>query len=57
MPDIRVSPAAWIVEKLKEFGEVVHGYNPMLEREEIEGFGVRAFEDLELGSVIVAVAQ
>jgi UDP-glucose/GDP-mannose dehydrogenase family, UDP binding domain. len=45
VPDTRESPAAGIVEELEEFGVEVYGYDPMLGREEIEGFGVRAFED------------
>ena len=57
VPDTRESPAAGIVEELKEFGVEVYGYDPMLGRGEVEGFGVRAFEDVKMDGVIVAVAH
>jgi len=57
VPDTRESPARGIVEELKEFGVEVYGYDPLLGREEIEGFGVRAFEDGDMDGVIVAVAH
>jgi UDP-N-acetyl-D-mannosaminuronate dehydrogenase len=57
VPDTRESPAAGIVEELKEFGVEVYGYDPLLDRGEIEGFGVRAFEDEKMDGVIVAVAH
>ncbi|MGP8321438.1 MAG: nucleotide sugar dehydrogenase [Methanosarcinaceae archaeon] len=44
--DIRESPARGIVEGLREFGVEVYGWDPLLKREEIEGFGVRALDDL-----------
>lgn len=57
VPDTRESPAVGIIEELKEYGVEVYGYDPMLGRGEIEGFGVRAFEDGEMDGVIVAVAH
>ena len=57
--DIRESPARGIVEGLREFGVEVYGWDPMLTREAILGFGVRAIEgvDAEMDGVVVAVAH
>ena len=55
--DTRETPATGIVEELKEFGVEAYGYDPLLGREEIGGFGVRAFEDVKMDGVIVAVAH
>ena len=44
--DIRESPARGIVEGLSEFGVEVYGRDPLLTREEIEGFGVKALDDM-----------
>ena len=57
MPGTWESPAVGIVEELKEFEVEVYGYDPMLCREEIEGFGMRTFEDGEMDGGIVAVAH
>jgi len=57
VPDTRESPATGIVEELEEFGVEVYGYDPLLGRGEIEGFGVRGFKDGEMDGVIVAVAH
>jgi len=40
VPDIRESPVREMVKDLKEFGCEVYGYDPLLTKEEIEGFGV-----------------
>ena len=40
------SPARGIVEGLREFGVEVYGWDPLLGKEEIEGFGVRALDDM-----------
>jgi len=57
--DTRESPARGIVEGLAEFGVEVCGWDPMLTREAILGFGVRAIEgvDAEMDGVIVAVVH
>ncbi|NIA12345.1 MAG: nucleotide sugar dehydrogenase, partial [Nitrospiraceae bacterium] len=64
--DIRESPARGIVEGLSDFGVEVYGWDPLLGKEEIEGFGVRALDDLlqitdycpkGVDGVIVAVAH
>ena len=34
------------MEGLSDFGVEVYGWDPLLTREEIEGFGVRALDDL-----------
>jgi len=44
--DIRESPARGIVEGLREFGIEVYGWDPLLGRDEIEGFGVRALDGM-----------
>jgi UDPglucose 6-dehydrogenase/UDP-N-acetyl-D-galactosamine dehydrogenase len=50
-----------MVKELKEFGVDVYGYDPMLSKEEIEGFGVKALDNLDvklkMDGVIVAVAH
>jgi UDPglucose 6-dehydrogenase/UDP-N-acetyl-D-galactosamine dehydrogenase len=49
------------VKELKEFGIDVFGYDPLLSKEEIEGFGVNALDNLDvklkMDGVIVAVAH
>ena len=59
VPDIRESPATGIVEGLREFGVEVYGHDPLLTRDEIEGFGVKALTgvDVEMDGVIVAVVH
>jgi UDP-N-acetyl-D-mannosaminuronate dehydrogenase len=44
---------------LKEFGVEIYGYDPLLSREEIEAFDVKALDELEVkvDCVIVAVAH
>ena len=44
--DTRESPVKEIVKQLKEFGVEAYGYDPLLSKEEIEGFGVRALDDM-----------
>ncbi len=50
-----------MVKELKEFGVEAYGYDPLLSREEIEGFGVKALDNLDvklkMDGVIVAVAH
>ncbi|HJH27134.1 MAG TPA: nucleotide sugar dehydrogenase, partial [Methanophagales archaeon] len=61
VPDTRESPVKEIVKELKEFCIDVYGYDPLLSKEEIEGFGVKAFDSLnvkiKMDGVIVAVAH
>ena len=59
VPDTRESPVREIVKELEEFGVDVYGYDPLLSKEEIEGFGVKALDnlDLKVDGVIVAVAH
>ncbi|MDI6886585.1 MAG: nucleotide sugar dehydrogenase, partial [archaeon] len=42
VPDTRESPVMEMVKELKEFGVEIYGYDPLLDKEEIEGFGVKA---------------
>jgi UDPglucose 6-dehydrogenase/UDP-N-acetyl-D-galactosamine dehydrogenase len=46
VPDTRESPVREMVKELKEFGVEVYGYDPLLSKEEIEGFGVKALDDM-----------
>ena len=61
VPDTRESPVKEIVKELKEFGVEAYGYDPLLSKEEIEGFGVQALDILDvkikMDGVIVAVAH
>lgn len=55
VPDTRESPAREMVKALQEYKVDVYGYDPLLSKEEIEGFGVKAREKLDC--VILAVAH
>ena len=61
VPDTRESPVREIVKELKEFGIEAYGYDPLLSKEEIEGFGVNTLDildvKLKMDGVIVAVAH
>ena len=58
VPDTRESPVREMVKELKEFGVETYGYDPLLSKEEIEGFSVKALDnlDVKVKGVIVAVA-
>ena len=49
------------MKELKEFGVQAYGYDPLLSKEEIDGFGVNALDNLDvklkMDGVIVAVAH
>ena len=59
VPDTRESPVREMVKELKEFGVNVYGYDPLLSKEEMEAFGVKALDDfnVRMDCVIVAVAH
>ena len=59
VPDTRESPVREIIKELKEFGIDVYGYDPLLNREEIDGFGVKALDELKqnFDCVIITVAH
>ena len=60
VPDTRESPAREMVKALLEYRVDVYGYDPLLSREEIEGFGVKAREELDGAkpdAIILAVAH
>jgi UDPglucose 6-dehydrogenase/UDP-N-acetyl-D-galactosamine dehydrogenase len=59
VPDTRESPVKEMAKELKEFGVEAYGYDPLLSKEEIEGFGVNALDnlDVKIDCVIVAVAH
>ncbi|OEU50151.1 MAG: hypothetical protein BA871_07690 [Desulfuromonadales bacterium C00003096] len=50
-----------MVKELKEFGVEAYGYDPLLSKEEIDAFGVKALDNLDvkikMDGVIVAVAH
>jgi len=57
--DTRESPVREMVKELKEFGVDSYGYDPLLSKEGIEAFGVKALDnlDVKVDCVIVAVAH
>jgi UDPglucose 6-dehydrogenase/UDP-N-acetyl-D-galactosamine dehydrogenase len=61
VPDTRESPVREMVKELKEFGVEAYGYDPLLSKEEIKEFGVKALDNLDvkikMDGVIVAVAH
>jgi len=59
VPDTRESPLREMVKELKEFGIEVYGYDPLLSREEIGGFGVNVLDEFNviMDCVIMAVAH
>jgi UDP-N-acetyl-D-mannosaminuronate dehydrogenase len=59
MPDTRESPVREMVKELKEFGIDVYGHDPLLRKEEIERFRVKALNELDvkMDCVIAAVAH
>ena len=59
VPDTRESPVREMVKELTEFGVEVYGYDPLLSREDIEGFGVKALDELKqnFDCVITTVAH
>ncbi len=69
VPDTRESPVRVMVKELKEFGIEIYGYDPLLTKEEIEEFGVKALDEMlqitdrillpegRMDCVIVAVAH
>jgi len=59
VPDTRESPVREMVKELKEFGVNVYGYDPLLSKEEIEAFAMKALDDFNviMDCVIMAVAH
>ena len=59
VPDTRMSPVREMVKELKEFGIEVYGYDPHLSMDEVEEFGVKALNELNIRGdcVIIAVAH
>ena len=57
VPDTRESPVRELIRELKEFRIDVYGYDPLLSREEIEGFGVKKYPKVKVDAVIIAVAH
>ena len=46
--DTRESPVREMLKELKEFGIKIYGYDPLLSKEEIEDFGVKALDELNV---------
>jgi len=60
VPDTRESPAREMVKALQEYKVDVYGYDPLLSKMEIEGFGVKALDELtgaKPDAIILAVAH
>lgn len=59
VPDTRESPVREMVKELKEFGVDIYGYDPLLSKEGIEAFDVKALDDfnVKVDCIIVAVAH
>jgi UDPglucose 6-dehydrogenase/UDP-N-acetyl-D-galactosamine dehydrogenase len=57
--DTRESPVREMLKELKEFCIKIYGYDPLLSKEEIEAFGVKALDELnvKVDCVIVTVAD
>ena len=60
VPDTGESPAREMVKALLEYRVDVYGYDPLLSREEIEGFGVKTvveLDEVKPDCLIMAVAH
>jgi len=59
VPDIRESPVKDIIKELKEFDIDLYGYDPLLSKEQIDNFGVKALDSLnvKIDCVIVSVVH
>jgi UDPglucose 6-dehydrogenase/UDP-N-acetyl-D-galactosamine dehydrogenase len=59
VPDTRESPVREIVKELKEFSVDVYGYDPLLTKEGIEEFSVKALDELnaKVDCVVVTAAH
>jgi UDP-N-acetyl-D-galactosamine dehydrogenase len=59
--DTRESSVREMVKELKEFGVEAYGYDHLLSKEEMDGFGVKALDNLDvkikMDCVIMAVAH
>ena len=57
--DTRESPVREMVKELKEFDVEVYGYDPLISKEEIEGFGLKALDELnvKVDCVVMAIAH
>jgi len=47
VPDVRESPARSLIKELKEFKVNIYGYDPLLSKEEISRFGIKALDNLD----------
>ncbi len=60
VPDTRETPARAMIKELKAFRVNIFGYDPLLAKEEIKGFGISASEhldDVKVDCVVVTVAH
>jgi UDPglucose 6-dehydrogenase/UDP-N-acetyl-D-galactosamine dehydrogenase len=59
VPDTRETPVVDLIRVLKEFGVEMFGYDPLLTREQVAGFGVEPVDELKNGidAVVAAVGH
>jgi len=59
VPDTRETPVVDLIRVLKEFGVEVFGYDPLLRKDQVAGFGVEPVDELKNGmdAVVVAVGH
>ena len=56
VPDTRESPVREMVRELKEFSIEIYGYDPLLSKEEIGRFSIKALDELNVKADCVIVA-
>ena len=58
VPDTRESPVREMIKELKEFSIDVYGNDPLLSKEDIEDFGVNAYNfDVKIDAVVITTAH
>jgi UDPglucose 6-dehydrogenase/UDP-N-acetyl-D-galactosamine dehydrogenase len=55
VPDIRESPVKDMIKELRDFGVDVYGYDPLLSKKQIDSFGVKALDVLNVRADCVIV--
>lgn len=56
VPDTRESPVKDMIKELKDFGIDLYGYDPLLNKKQIESFGVKALDDLNVKTDCIVVS-
>jgi len=59
VPDARESPVKYMIKELKEFGVDIYGYDPLLNKEQMDNFEIKALDvlDVEVDCIIISVAH